>query len=451
MLYESESATFTIALAGDCILTRRLSIFREDRFLKLREIIRGADAGFTNFESCVHNYLEGHQNLSGGTYITTEPALLEDIKWLGINMMACAGTHSFDYGEEGIILTNQYLDKAGITHAGTGQNLREARSPAYLDTARGRIGLVGITAHFPEWAIAGEQRPDTPGRAGVNPLRYETDYVVDQDAMQNLRRLGTALGVEAARERRKNLGSRVPPEAPDRYEFLGQKFTLGKNFAVRTKPNEHDLKENLKQIREAKYMADWVVVSLHCHEMGGPTFLTAKIRSQIEEMADFVKEFARRSIDEGADIFVCHGPQVPLGIEIYKGRPIFYSLGSFIFQLETVRFLPEEAYGRYGLNSEATPADFIRVRYQDDSRGHPADPLQWEQIFAVCSFRSRMLEEIHLFPLDLGYGKPRSQRGRPLLADEHLGRKIIDRVAQLSKKLGTEVSFTNGRGVISMV
>jgi hypothetical protein len=34
-------------------------------------------------------------------------------------------------------------------------------------------------------------------------------------------------------------------------------------------------------------------------------------------------------IDAGADAVVGHGPHVLRGVEFYKGRPIFYSLGNF--------------------------------------------------------------------------------------------------------------------------
>ena len=44
MTYQSEKGNFTIALAGDTMLTRKLTPFTEERFLKLREILRGADA-----------------------------------------------------------------------------------------------------------------------------------------------------------------------------------------------------------------------------------------------------------------------------------------------------------------------------------------------------------------------------------------------------------------------
>ncbi|MFH1122022.1 MAG: CapA family protein [Pseudomonadota bacterium] len=450
MLYESESGTFRIALAGDCILTRRLSVFREERFLKLRDVFRGADVGFANFESTVHNYLEGHQNLSEGTYVTTEPSLLEELKWVGINMVSCAGSHSFDYGEEGILRTIQYMDKAGMAHAGTGRNLREARSPTFLDTPNGRVALLAVTAHFTDWVIAGEQRPDVPGRAGLNPLRYSTAYAIDEPGMKELRRLGSALGIEAAKERRKNLGSPVPTDGPDTYHFLGKKFVTRDAFSIQTVPHHQDLMENLKQVREARSMADWVVVSLHYHERGGSNFSTARLRSELEEPADFVREFAHRCIAEGADIFVGHGPQVPFGIEIYMGKPIFYSLGSFVFQLETIRYLPEEAYRRYDLDHMATPADFVAARYKNDTVGHPADPRQWQQVCAACRYQGGILDEIALYPLDLGYGKPRSQRGRPLLADDELGEKIIARVGGISKRLGTEVVYAKGHGLVSL-
>jgi poly-gamma-glutamate synthesis protein (capsule biosynthesis protein) len=43
------------------------------------------------------------------------------------------------------------------------------------------------------------------------------------------------------------------------------------------------------------------------------------------------KTFARRMIDEGAALVVGSHPHVTQGAEIYKGRPIVYSLGNFVF------------------------------------------------------------------------------------------------------------------------
>lgn len=43
------------------------------------------------------------------------------------------------------------------------------------------------------------------------------------------------------------------------------------------------------------------------------------------------REFARRMIDEGASLVVGSHPHVTQGAEIYRGKPIVYSLGNFVF------------------------------------------------------------------------------------------------------------------------
>ncbi len=49
----------------------------------------------------------------------------------------------------------------------------------------------------------------------------------------------------------------------------------------------------------------------------------------------YVQRAFRALVDAGADCVVGHHPHVPQGIEVYKGRPIAYSLGNFIFYQET--------------------------------------------------------------------------------------------------------------------
>jgi len=50
-----------------------------------------------------------------------------------------------------------------------------------------------------------------------------------------------------------------------------------------------------------------------------------------KEVLQYMKEIAHAAIDAGADIVVGHGPHYALAVEVYKGRPIFYGLGSFSF------------------------------------------------------------------------------------------------------------------------
>src|SRR5712671_1910293 len=126
MTYASESGDFSIALAGDCMLTRRLSVFDEPDFLALAKIFRDCDAGTANLESVVRRPDEGTPGITQGTFMTTPPELLEEFKWFGINMLGCANNHAFDYGEGGLVATISHLDAAGIAHAGSGQNLADA-------------------------------------------------------------------------------------------------------------------------------------------------------------------------------------------------------------------------------------------------------------------------------------------------------------------------------------
>ncbi|HLG69361.1 MAG TPA: CapA family protein, partial [Chloroflexota bacterium] len=311
-----------------------------------------------------------------------------------------------------------------------------------------RFALVAANGQFNPGARAGEQRHDTAGHPGVNGIRHSQYYEIPRELLDDLRRVGQAIGLEAEEERRRNLGEAHAGPDGDRYTFLGTRFHAGEHPAVRSSANASDIRENVRQIEHARAMADRVIVSLHNHDQGGPTYLTASKRSEVEDIADYAVDFAHRAIDAGADVFAGHGPQVPLGIEIYKGKPLFHGIGTFIFQLETLNYLPAEAYERYDLDARATPADFIQARYAGDTRGHTADPLQWEQVFAVCDFAGDELTEIRVYPLELGFGKPRSQRGRPMLASPEAADRILSRLAALSAKRGTHLAIKDGIGVI---
>jgi len=453
MTYEAEKGNFTIALAGDTMLTRKLTPFKEERFLKLREILRGADAAIANLEGTVHSWDEGTPGITQGTFMTTDPKLLDDLKWLGINMVSCANNHAFDYGEGGVLANIKHLDDADFVHAGTGKNLAEARAPGYLDTPNGRVALVAATATFRPWNQAGEQRPDLRGRPGINPLGFQTTYCVDAAAFEQLARISRELGFEKSTERaRKHFYSdkEIPDAKSLELNLLGNRYIAGEGFSITTQANPRDLQDNLRWIREARRQADWVVVSVHCHEFGGASLLTASTRAELEESAEFVTKFAHEAIDEGADIFVSHGPHFPLGIEVYKGNPIFYSVGNLVFQNETVGFFPADAYERFDLDLKATPSDFLDARTNGGKKGHPSDPAYWENMFAVCEFAESSLKEIKIYPIDQGFGRPRPQRGRPVLAEGEVANRVIERVIRLSARYGTKVLNRDGVGVIEL-
>ena len=454
MLYDAETGDLDIALAGDLMLTRKISMGLEPRFVALRDLLTKADASFANLEGSVRNWDEGTPGITVGTYMTTPPELLEEVNWLGINIVSCANNHACDYGEGGLLATLRHLDAAGIPHSGSGRNLAEARAPAYLDTPRGRVALVSMTATFRPWNRASAQRPDMIGRPGINPFGFTTSYTVDRPAMVELRRIANSLGLEKAMERDrrhfysdKDLGA---TDAVEEIALFGHRFILGETFSVRQIPNTDDWNGNLQWIRDARSQADWVIVSFHSHEFGGRSILSAETRADLEEPPDFAREFARAAIDAGADMFVGHGSHTLLGIEIYKERPIFYSLGNLVFMNETVPFLPNEAYERFGLGPEATPADFYGARTDNDKKGHPANPKYWQGAVATCQFKSRKLVEIRLHPVDIGHGRSRAQRGRPVLASGEVTDQIFARLHRLSSIYGTELVRQAETAIVSL-
>ena len=457
MLYSAESGDFRIILTGDSIITRKMSVFREPDFLKLAELLHGSDVTVTNAEILFHNYEDPPTTTSGGTYMRAEPGLIDELRFLGIDMVSCANNHAYDFGENGVLTNLKYLDQYGMPHAGTGRDLSEARSPAYLDTPRGRVALISVTSSGPRGMRAGEQWRDGKGRPGANLLRYTTGYTVDRPVFDALRRMSRELGFEAQKAYRaanpawqgqmpEDTDTRFHlPNLNDEYQYTdpnGNLFMLGETFEIHHFVNEEDHEGNLERIRDARRQADWVIVSMHTHEKGKTD----------DDPSNMVVDFARACIDAGADVFSGHGPHLDRGIEIYQGKPIFYSLGHLIFENETVSRAQWEALKKTSLGPEATPADYYDARSGREHLGewldYAAAAFRWRNAVAVVDFAASELKEIRLYPIDLGFKRARSQRGRPLLARGEVAREVLELFRRLSAPFGTDVEIREEIGLI---
>jgi poly-gamma-glutamate synthesis protein (capsule biosynthesis protein) len=60
------------------------------------------------------------------------------------------------------------------------------------------------------------------------------------------------------------------------------------------------------------------------------------------------------------------------------------------------------------------------------------------------------LTAVRLHPLDLGHGRPRAQRGRPVLARGEVARRVLDRVARLSERFGTRLAIDGETATIRL-
>jgi poly-gamma-glutamate capsule biosynthesis protein CapA/YwtB (metallophosphatase superfamily) len=453
MIYRAEEGRIRMLLAGDAMPARGLKGFDESAFLALRDLCAGADASFANLETTVRELDEGTPNMTQGTPMSTPPALLDDLRWMGFGLLSCANNHATDYGADGLTAMLAHLRGAKIAYAGAGRSLAEARRPAYLDTAAGRVALVAATTFYPSWTRAADPRGDAGGRPGVNPLDFVTNYRVDAAALKELKRVSDALGLTQHRARQRAMffsAAEAPEDGDDALHFLGHRFARGEDFAVSTAVKKSDAEANLRAIAEARRQADWVIFSLHNHEFGAAGARDAKTHIGMEEPARFAVDFARAAIDAGADVVAGHGPHLTLGVEIYKGKPILHSLGNFIFQNDNVPVFPGEAYARFGLGAAAMPTDFLDARTGNETRGFPASPEYWHGLAAMAEFKEKRLAALRLHPLDLGHGRGRAQRGRPVLASGDIAAAILARVERLSRRYGTTIAIEGESAVVKL-
>ena len=407
----------TLFLAGDTVISQCWPDDHDPAFMALVDEIRGADVAVVNLEMLFHEYQGYAQADSGGSYVAANPAVAIDLAWAGIDMLANANNHAFDYGSLGVLENLDNVARAGLLLAGSGKDLQAARTPAYFVHPDGTVALVAAAATFTPYGRASRSRPDLHGRPGVNPLATEPGRYLELPPP-------AARAVWGAAEM---LG--LPRRRLDEewFELFGMRIRsggLGLRHGRRIDPR--DLEGNLASIGQAAAKADLVVFSIHAHDQKG----------------GWLTELAHRVIDAGADVFFAQGPHRVLGIEIYKGRPIFYGMGDFVFQPEQAEHFPSETYEAYGLGDDATPEDVRNAAVAKKGFFQRREP--WEAFAAVLRYRGGALEQIRLVPMDLGFDRATPTRGMPRYAGEALGRRIIDYVSEMSRPYGTVIRYVEG-------
>ena len=298
------------------------------------------------------------------------PEAMGALKSFGINLISLANNHAFDLKTFGIENAIATADKLGLVHAGTGNNISQADAPAYLRTRKGTVALIAIAS-----GLVAEGGSATASRPGVNELRVEGD-----------------------------------------------------------KPNAEDTQRILQNIREARQHADYVIVYEHNHVFDKPfnTLLQEELPERLEPPG-WLKTWTHDEVDAGADIVVMHGAPLLHGVQIYKGKPIFFDLGNFIFQ--------------------APPANT-----------NLDEPIDWESVVAYVQFKDRKLQSVTFRPLVLnkiGEGTPDvhdehtnnlflQTRGLPRPATGEQARYILERLADLSRPFGTKLEIRNDTAKIQL-
>jgi poly-gamma-glutamate capsule biosynthesis protein CapA/YwtB (metallophosphatase superfamily) len=269
--------------------------------------------------------------------------------------------------------------------SGTGMNVAEASAPAYLKTPKGTVALVASASGL--IAAGGGATADRPG---VNELR------VFAGGKQN------------------NATEDMPAGAANA-------------------PSPEDARRILQSIRDARQHADLVIVYQHNHVFGHHSFATIFTEGMPERLAPnpWLQKWTHDEIDAGADVVVMHGAPLLHGVEIYRGRPIFYDLGNFIYNL---------------------PAT---LTYIDE-------PMSWETVVAYVEFATvaqgfspaARLRSVSFRPAvmnPIGEGQPDAHdpyadnqflhtRGLPAPATGARAGYILERLAEASKAFGVNMS-----------
>ena len=382
-LLSAQSTTrMTIVLAGQSMIRSDIRATAPAALPIIQGLLKG-DVVFTNLEAAI---AEKGQTIQEGRAFLTPPEALDALASCGFNLLSLSGNHAFDLRVPGIQNTIREADQRKIVHAGTGNNTREASAAAYLRTAKGTIALVASAS-----GLIAPGASATTDRPGVNELRVEA-------------------------------GDK-PNEATD--DLPG---------APENTPNREDARRILQTIREARQHADVVIVYQHNHVFGNHSFATIFTEGMPERLApnEWLKKWTHEEVDAGADIVVMHGAPLLHGVEVYRGRPIFYDLGNFMYNL---------------------PAT---LTYIDE-------PMSWESAVAYVEFQGRTLQSISFRAIVLnpiGTGQPDAHnayadneflhtRGLPSPATGARAGYILQRLADASKPFGTPMTVKGETATIT--
>lgn len=382
-LMVAAQSPITITLAGQSMLRSDLRETAPKAVPVIQGLLKG-DVVFTNFEAAV---AEKGESIQEGRGFLAPVEALDALRAFGFNLVAFSGNHAFDLKATGIRNTIREADRRKIVHAGTGNNVKEASAPGYLQTPAGMIALIASSSGLiPAGGTAATDRP------GVNELRVEAG---DKE----------------------------------------NEATIDLPGAPANTPNPEDAQRILQTIREARKQAALVVVYQHNHVFGNHSFATIFTEGMQERLApnEWLRKWTHAEVDAGADIVVMHGAPLLHGVEIYHGKPIFYDLGNFIYNVP-----PTLSYIDEPMSWESTIA---YAQFQ----GRSLTSLSFRPI--VLNYVGEGQPDIHNAYASNQF---LHTRGLPAPATGARAGYILERLAELSKPFGTKFQINGETGEIKL-
>ncbi len=426
---------FVFVAGGDMIGPwRSIKNIDDPGFRQVAKLFQQADLGFANQEGAIFDLatFPGYPAAEngGGTPLSV-PAVADDIRAMGIRIVSKANNHGTDWGSEGMAATLKTLAAAGIAEAGGGMSDTEARAPGYVETSQGTAALVSTASTFPPMSLAGpaidKRGTMSRPRPGISALRTRQIRLVSAQQLATLRRIAGSLAFQG--------GSKG-----DEVRIGDEYFRASPKTGTTIEADPEDVSAVLSSIRTARQKAKFVVFAIHAHETAGdaddmpPADFEWLVIHRANEVpspddprpADFEPILFHAAIDAGADVVVRTGPHVLNGVEIYKGKPIFYGLASLFL-----------AFG--GERGYTAP-----------SGQHKTFPDEWfETVVPVTTFANGRLSEIKFYPVTIE-SSPNPTDGLPHPATGESARRILERLKRRSAPFGTTVAIEGDVGMIRL-
>ncbi|MQV87943.1 capsule biosynthesis protein CapA [Sinorhizobium medicae] len=403
---------FTLALTGQSLIKHDIRDIRTPAFQDVQSLLRQADLSFTNFEGTILG-THGGWPLKGSFFGCSDPVVLDALGAIGFRALSLSNNHAFDLGPSGVLSTLEEVEKRGFFHAGLGRNAQEVSRASIATINQRRIALVAMDGGpGPDFMYAADADENRPERPGVNRLRLSQLLEVDDVAFEQIRAVRDKIGYTAI-----DLANDSQPDDPPRLDPQAEVaiarcvFKRSDRYGRGVRIDEVDMARNLAAIASAARDEALVIAYLHHHHWASDWY----------QLPEWVSGVAKRCIDAGASMFVSHGAPVLQPVEIYRGRPIFYSLGNFIFHVRSEK-------------STWTAAEV------------------WESVVGVCSFASdNSLIDISFHPVVIG-GEDGLEDGVlerrlvPQLVTGDSAVRILGRLQEQSARLGAHIEISGNVG-----
>jgi len=380
-----------IVAVGDLLVRRKFyeEMRKDPKYSEFIDTLDKADIAFGNLEAvlCTRGYPYRKPGIVRG-----DPEIADDLTSIGFDVLSLANNHALDYGAEGLFEMLEALDRVGIRPVGAGKNLDESLKEVVIEVKGKLVGFLAFSSTLAEGAAAGPERP------GMAPIHVRTAYEIAYPHIL-ISRFRRHPEFNAPRPFYQSLLEEpgLPPE-------------------IRTFPVEEDLLKMQRRIKEVSENTDFLLVSVH---WGIPYYLGV---TTPDWHCEYETTVGHSMIDAGADVVIGHHPHRIHGIEVYKKRPIMYSVGNCI--------------STPSLNQSRARAPAVSPRTFDEGR------FRHLMLHAIISEDGDMKFEIMPIRID--------ENGYPFIAIGKERQSIVDIIKEQSSPYGTNIYHDDNKIIVQI-